>query len=350
MRMRKLLVVGLILLTATVGFAQSAKIKGKVLDTSGLIMPGVTVKAMQGTKVVKEGITTATGDFELAVNPGDYKVEVSAPDFETQTVSFKATAANQPAITVKLALAMIATAVDVTEDSGAVSLDADSSLSTTTLAGDSISELPDDETELAAYLQQIAGSRGGADQGGGAGGFVIDGFSGGKLPPKDQIQEIRINNNPYSTEFSGIGFGRVEIITRAGTGNYNGSMQFNFKDESLDARNPNSLTRPPYQTRNFNTNYGGPIIKNKLTMNFRANNKKRKQWCDQGDSGRWITLPSGLCQSQCEPWVQYSRAICDHEEQHAEFQLHLRIQHPKEFHRQRVHASGARVRQQEPQR
>src|SRR6476659_7154147 len=155
MRMRKLLVVGLILLTATIGFAQSAKIRGKVLDTSGLIMPGVTVKALQGNKVVKEGITTATGDFELAVNPGDYKLEVSAPDFMTQTVSVKVTAANMAPVTVKMALAMITTAVDVTDDTGAVSLDADSSLSTTTLAGDAIAELPDDETELAAYLQQI---------------------------------------------------------------------------------------------------------------------------------------------------------------------------------------------------
>src|SRR5205085_7136924 len=60
-----------------------------------------------------------------------------------------------------------------------------------TLSGDSINELPDDEAELARYLQQIAGSRGGADSGGGSGGFVIDGFSSGNLPPKDQIQEIR---------------------------------------------------------------------------------------------------------------------------------------------------------------
>src|SRR6185295_1201359 len=97
---------------------------------------------------------------------------------------------------------------------------------------------------------QIAGSRGGAEGGGGAGGFVIDGFSNGRLPPKDQIQEIRINNNPYSTEFSGIGFGRVEIITRAGIGNFNGSMMFNFKDESLNAQDPflPGKKRAPSQT------------------------------------------------------------------------------------------------------
>ena len=271
-QMRKLFIFGLILLTATVGLAQTARLRGKVLDSSGLIMPGATVKVYQGDKLVKEGTSNATGEFDIQVNPGDYKLEVGAADFETKSQMVKVTP-NLAPISVSLNLAIIATNVDVTENSNAVSLDADSSLSTTTLSGDSIAELPDDEDELTAYLQQIAGSRGG-NAGGGS--FVIDGFSGGRLPPKDQIQEIRINNNPYSTEFGGIGFGRVEIVTRAGTGNFNGNMQFNFKDESLDARTPNVFTRPPYQTRNFNTNYGGPIIKNKLTMNFRASSNENE--------------------------------------------------------------------------
>ncbi len=281
MQMRKLIIVGLILLTASVGFAQSAKLKGKVLDSSGLIMPGVSVKVYQKDKIVKEGTTSATGDFEIAINPGDYQLEVIAEDFATVRQPVKVTP-NLAPLTIAMTLAVLSTNVDVVEETNAVSLDADSSLSTTTLKGDALTELPDDEDELAAYLEQIAGSRGGAERGGGSGGFVIDGFSGGRLPPKDQIQEIRINNNPYSTEFGGIGFGRIEIVTRAGTGNYNGNMQFNFKDESLDARNPQNVRegavakRPPYQTRNFNTNYGGPIIKNKLTMNFRASNNENE--------------------------------------------------------------------------
>src|SRR5262245_59112668 len=271
MRMRKPFIFGLILLTATVGLAQTARLRGKVLDSSGLIMPGATVKVYQGDKLVKEGTSNSTGEFDIQVNPGDYKLEVGAPDFETKTQMVKVTA-NLAPISVSLNLAILATNVDVTETSTGVNVDADSSLSTTTLSGDTLAELPDDEDELAAYLQQIAGSRGGA---GGGGNFVIDGFSGGRLPPKDQIQEIRINNNPYSTEFSGIGFGRMEIITRAGTGNYNGSFQFNFRDESLNAANPFSGAKPPYQSRNFNTNYGGPIIRNKLTMNFRANSNEQ---------------------------------------------------------------------------
>src|SRR2546423_38773 len=141
MRMRKLLIVGLVLLTATVGLAQSAKLKGKVVDSDGLIMPSVSVKVYQGNKVVKESMTTNSGDFEIAVNPGDYKLEVTAPDFETNSQQIKVTA-NLAPITVKMALGGIATNVDVTEDANAVSLDADSSLSTTTLSGDSIAELP----------------------------------------------------------------------------------------------------------------------------------------------------------------------------------------------------------------
>src|SRR5262249_55472978 len=234
MRMRNLLSFLFTLLLVSASFAQSAKVKGRVMDSTGSVMPGVQIKLYQGDKVVSEGLTSGTGDFEVAANPGDYKLEISAPDFNTYTEMVRVTPDMGP-LAVTLQLAIIAQNVEVTETRNEISIDSDSSLSTTVLRRDFIDALPDDEDDLANYLQQIAGTRGGA---GAQASFVIDGFTGGRIPPKDQIQEIRISNSPFSAEFSGIGYGRTEIITRAGTGDFRGQMNFQFRDESLNGRNP----------------------------------------------------------------------------------------------------------------
>ena len=272
MRMRKLLPVVLMLLTASLIPAQSAQvtsstqIKGRVMDSTGSILLGVQIKVYRGDKVVKEGTTAATGDFEIPLEAGEYKLELTAPDFEKYTEVVNVTPGMGP-LSITMLLAQITQNVEVNTDRNEISIDPDSSLNTTVLDKEFIETLPDDEDELATYLQQIAGSRGGT---GGGGNFVIDGFGGGRVPPKDQIQEIRINNNPFSSEFSGVGYGRVEIITKPGTGDYRGNLNFEFRDESLNARNPFSPTRPPSQMRNFNSNFSGPIIRNKLTLNLNA--------------------------------------------------------------------------------
>jgi len=303
MRMRNLLTLFLTLLVASATFAQSAKVKGRVSDSSGSVMPGVQVKVLQGDQVVKEGLTDGSGDFDLAVNPGDYKLEIAAPDFNTYTEMIKVTAETGP-FAVAMQLATIAQNVEVTETRTEISIDSDSSLSTTVLGRDFIEALPDDEDELAAYLSQIAGTRGGA---GGNASFIIDGFTGGRIPPKDQIQEIRISNSPFSAEFSGIGYGRTEIITRAGTGDFRGQMNFQFRDESLNARNPFNVTangteakRPPYQARNFNTNFSGPIIRNKLSLNLQARHNDN----ENSDIIRATTVnPDGSLLQHYDPFV-----------------------------------------------
>jgi len=271
MRMRNLLTLLLTLLIASATFAQSSKVKGRVMDTSGSIMPGVQVKLYQGNKVVGQGTTTGTGEFELPANPGDYKLEITAPDFNTFTEMVKVTP-DMGAVSVTMELATFSQNVDVTETRNEISIDSDSSLQTTVLKQDFIDALPDDEDELTAYLTQIAGARG--DAGGGAT-FVIDGFTGGRIPPKDQIQEIRISNNPFSSEFSGVGYGRTEIITKAGTGDYHGSANFDFRDNVLNARQPflvntdgTPAVKPQSQTRNIQSNFSGPIIRNKLSLNL----------------------------------------------------------------------------------
>ena len=46
------------------------------------------------------------------------------------------------------------------------------------------------------------------------GAIFIDGFSGGQLPSKASIREIRINQNPFSAEYDKLGYGRIEIFTK----------------------------------------------------------------------------------------------------------------------------------------
>lgn len=66
---------------------------------------------------------------------------------------------------------------------------------------------------------------------------MVDGFSGGQLPSKDAIREIRINQNPFSPEYDRIGFGRIEIFTKPGTDKFHGSVGYNFANDKWNSRN-----------------------------------------------------------------------------------------------------------------
>ena len=119
---------------------------------------------------------------------------------------------------------------------------------TTTLTQDDIDALSDDPDEMAEQLRQMAGP--GAQ-------IFIDGFRGGRLPPKDQIQQIRFHTNSFSAEYHDAGMVRVEIITKPGMGNWRGSFNFGFRDESLNARNAFATERGPEQQKRFMFNIAG---------------------------------------------------------------------------------------------
>ena len=267
---------------------QTARLRGRVIDVTGAVMVGADVRVFgqNAAEPLQQAQTNASGDFDVALPPGEYTVEVSAPDFEAHREIVRLVPNMRP-LSISLALAGLTEVVDATDDPNqvAVSADPDQSLTAQTISGDAVKDLPEDEEQLAAYLQELANSGGGA---GGQGSFVIDGFGGGRVPPRDQIQEIRINNSPFSAEFSGQGFGRIEIVTRAGTGNWQGGLNFNFRDESLNAKNPFAQSKPGYQVRNFNTQFSGPLIPNKLSVRFRGQNNET----DNSDSIRAIT-PTG---------------------------------------------------------
>ena len=59
------------------------------------------------------------------------------------------------------------------------------------------------------------------------------------------VQEVKINNNPYSARFSRPGRARLEIITKSGSPNYHGSFNFMFRDSVFDASNAFAVVKPP---------------------------------------------------------------------------------------------------------
>ena len=154
----------------------------------------------------------------------------------------------------------------VTVAETAVSTEATNNANQTVIAGKDLDALPDDPDELAAALQALAGPSVGPN----GGQIFIDGFTGGSLPSKDSIREIRINQNPFAAE-NDQPSARIDILTRPGTDKFRGGASFNFNDESLNSRNPfavNSSKRTPFQIRQYDMNLSGPLVAKKASFFF----------------------------------------------------------------------------------
>ena len=103
--------------------------------------------------------------------------------------------------------------------------------------------------------------------------IFVNGFRGGRLPPKDQIQQIRFHTNSFSAEYHEAGMIRVEVITKPGMGGWRGMTNFGFRDESLNAKNDFADEKGAEQMRRYMVNFQGPIAKGKtgLTVSFDGN-------------------------------------------------------------------------------
>ncbi len=96
-----------------------------------------------------------------------------------------------------------------------------------------------------------------------------------------QTQYVRINNNAFTSEDGLYRFGQrgsgqpaAQVVDRGGQGAFHGNAQLLFKDESLNARNPFAENKPPYQERQFNFDFSGPVIPRTLTTSFAASHNE----------------------------------------------------------------------------
>ena len=106
-------------------------------------------------------------------------------------------------------------------------------------------------------MQALAGPSAGPD----GGEIFVDGFSGGQLPSKDSIREVRINQNPFSPEYDKLGYGRIEILTKPGTDKLHGQAFLNLGDDFFNSRNPYAQQKAPFRLQEYGGIIGGPLSK-----------------------------------------------------------------------------------------
>jgi len=239
--------------------AQTATLRGQIMDETGAVVPGATV-TLNGPAGGARTVTSASdGSYSFsALTPGNYTVRVSAPDL-TQAQPVKI--ALQPgaqSLNVKMKVASVTQQVTVQDSAGpSVSTDPSGNSSATVLRGDDLQALSDDPDDLQSDLQALAGPSAGPD----GGEIFVDGFSGGQLPSKDSIREVRINQNPFSPEYDKLGYGRIEIRTKPGTDKLHGQGFFNFGDEIFNSRNPYAQQKAPFQLEEYGGTISGPLGK-----------------------------------------------------------------------------------------
>jgi hypothetical protein len=231
---------------------------GTVVDPTGAVIPGATVTLTRsGANSGPLTITSdAQGNFNVpSLPPGIYTAAAAAPGFRSVRVE-RVTIQSGKTRQLTLTLIIQIQQQQVTVNADTIDSSPDKNGDAIIFKGSDLDALSDDPDELTEQLQAIAGS----DPDAGTN-FYIDGFSGGRLPPKNAIREIRMNQNPYSAQYDQIGFGRIEIFTKPGADTWHGDYFTQVNESNFNSRNPFVATEPPYHSLELWGDINGPLTK-----------------------------------------------------------------------------------------
>ena len=245
---------------ATVAQA-GATVSGSVLDPDAAAIPGAIVTLTPTTGAALITKSGGAGEYTFTGVPaGTYSLTVTMAGFASFVRQGLRIGAAPVAVSVKLSIQSESTEINVTTQQNQVSVDPDSNGSSVVIKGKELEALSDDPDELSNELSALAGPAAGPN----GGQIYVDGFTGGQLPPKSSIREIRVNQNPFSAQFDKQGFGRVEVFTKPGTDSFHGQFSAQGQDKSFNTSSPflgASNQQPGYHRVFFIGSLTGPVTK-----------------------------------------------------------------------------------------
>jgi hypothetical protein len=294
-----------VFLFCALGLSQSqsttGNIEGRVTDQNGAGVPNATVTATnQDTSFTKTTQTDGEGNFVVVLlPPGNYRVDVPAVQgfAAAKYENIKVTVGAKTALPVTLSAGGSVNVVDVSAEGQAVETTRTSISST--IDETRVRNLPTNGRNFLDFATLTPGvirdpTRAGDLAVGGQKGTLnsiqIDGASSdntffgqssgrvgsGRAPSEfsiDTVKEFQVNQNGFSAEFGRAAGAVINVVTKSGTNKFTGSAFEYFRDESLNANNPNVIAnqarmgkrnkRSPGQINQFGGTLGGPIKKDK---------------------------------------------------------------------------------------
>jgi hypothetical protein len=269
--------------TTVASRAQTATLRGVVTDQSGAVVPNASVSILGPGGQEQTAASGADGAYVFRNLPiGNYTVDATAPEMKLSQQQKVLLQAGVRTLDLKLSVASVQQQVSVEENAGpTISTEASSNASAIALSGKDLDALSDDPDQLQADLIALAGPAAGPS----GGSIYIDGFSGGELPPKNAIREVRINQNPFSPEYDKLGYGRIEIFTKPGTDKFRVSLGYNFATDKWNSRNPYAAEKAPFLLNESRNTLSGPIgNRASFTVDF------AKEWVDNGSVINGVVL------------------------------------------------------------
>ena len=256
------------LIVLFLGFMQNGapdlpSLHGVVRDHTGAVLQGARVELadQSGSTAAQTAVTDAKGEFVIErVAPGAYTLGVQFEGFRPAGVQIRV-AARRPIAPQTIVLELASQSQEVTVNADLITTAPNANRDAIVMNDTDLRGLPVFDRDVVGTLSRFLDppSAGGVT-------LVVDGMEARKVGvAPSAIQQVKLNQDPYSAEFPRQGRGRIEVITKAGADKYSGSMDFTFRDAHLNARDPFAETRPPEQRRIYEGVLGGPVFDGKRT-------------------------------------------------------------------------------------
>ena len=249
---RALLALALALAVTLPGYAQeqTGTIAGTVTDSSGAVLPGVTVEARDVNRASAPIVTTSdsVGQYRfVGLRPGVWEVYAKLQGFNPARVENINLRLGQ-VLTVDLALAIAGQAETVQVTAESPLIDTKQSARSTDITAEQISRLPKGR-DFSSLVTQAPGANNEPRSGGlsidgasaGENRYIIDGAettnlrSGvqGKGMVVDFIDTVQVKSSGYQAEYGGATGGVVNVVTKSGTNSFRGDLVTYFSSDAL---------------------------------------------------------------------------------------------------------------------